>query len=194
MFFGVVEKGNAMNFDREKFTALVHYVCHKADDPTVLGAVKLNKVLWYSDVVHYTVTGESITGETYVKRQRGPVPRHVMQAIDALVSVGKVARGKVDHYGFMKNEYISLREPDLSLFSPDEIARVDESFEHVCLNHTARSISEETHGVIWQLAEIGEEMPYSTVFASVDGEVDENDVAWAQQRIIERHPELANAA
>lgn len=172
-----------MNFNRGKFTAAVHYICNKADDPSVLGAVKLNKVLWYSDVIHFTITGRPITGETYVKRQHGPVPRHVLGALEDLVRGGRVARGKVDHYGFMKNEYISLVEPDLSLFTADEIARLDEAFEHVCLNHTAKSVSEETHGVVWQLASMGEELPYSTVFASVVGEINEGDVDWAVRTI-----------
>ena len=173
-----------MDLDWKKFIAAIHYVCHKASDPSVLGSVKLNKVLWYSDVVNYMVSGHAITGETYVKRQHGPVPKHVPGAIDELVRSGRIVRGKVDHYGFMKNEYVSLAEPDLSLFSPDEIARIDEAFEHVCLNHTARSVSEETHGVIWALAGMGEEMPYHTVFASTEGEIDEADLAWATKAIL----------
>jgi len=175
----VVERGRRMKFDRKKFLDTVHYVCHKASDPSVLGAVKLNKVLWYSDVIQYMLTGHAITGEEYVKRQHGPVPRHILSAVDELVAAGRVARGKVDHYGFMKNEYIALVEPDLSAFAADEIARIDEAFEHVCLKNTAKSISDETHGVVWDLAEMGEVMPYSTVFAASQGEIDEVDIAWA---------------
>jgi uncharacterized phage-associated protein len=94
----------------EKFKALVHYVCDKAEDPSVLGSVKLNKVLWYSDSICYMVSGESITGETYVKRQHGPVPRHVVKAVNELVSEGKIARGRVDHFGFMKTEFIAIQK------------------------------------------------------------------------------------
>ena len=167
-----------------KFVNAIHYVCDKAaDDPSVLGAVKLNKVLWYSDVLRYMVTGASITGEEYVKRQHGPVPRHVYKAIDELISLGRIVRGKVDHFGFMKTEFHSLVEPDISQFTPEEIAQIDEAFEHVCLKHTATSISEETHGVIWELASMGEVIPYSTVFASVEGEITEADVAWAHRVI-----------
>ncbi len=175
-----------MNFDREKFANVVHYVCHKADNPAVLGAVKLNKVLWYSDVIHYMVEGTPITGETYVKRQHGPVPVHMPSVMDQLVQSGRVARGRVDHFGHMKSEFISIMEPDISGFTADEVARIDAAFEHVCLNHTAKSVSEETHGVIWQLAAMGEKMPYCTVFASSEGEIDEYDVAWAVSQIATR--------
>jgi hypothetical protein len=169
--------------NRDKLKALVHYICDKATDPSVLGAVKLNKVLWYSDSIGYVVFGRSITGETYVKRQHGPVPRHIVGVVNALVEEGKIARGRVDHFGHYKNEYISIRDSNLGMFSAEEISLVDEAFEHVCLSHTAKSISEETHGVIWQLAEMGEEIPLATVFATDVGELDEVDMDWGSRNL-----------
>jgi hypothetical protein len=172
-----------MRLDWEKFKALVHYIAERADDPSVLGSVKLNKVLWYSDVIHYMVTGKPITGETYVKRQWGPVPKHVLKAIEQLGREGKVARGKADHYGLIKNEYIALTGSDKSHFTGEEISFIDEAFEHVCMQHTAKSVSNETHDIIWKLAETGEEIPYCTVFAAYPGEVNEDDMAWAQEKL-----------
>jgi len=167
----------------EKFKSLVHYICDKAEDPSCLGSVKLNKVLWYSDSIQHMLTGSSITGETYVKRQHGPVPLHVVKAVNELVSEKKIARGRVDYFGFIKTEFIAIKESDVAAFSAEEIKLVDTAFEHVCMNHTARSISDETHGVIWQIANMGEVIPLSTIFASNVGEVDEDDVAWAQERL-----------
>lgn len=172
-----------MKLDFTKFKALVHYICEKAENPSVLGAIKLNKVLWYSDVINYMVTGSSMTGETYVKRQHGPVPRHVLKAVDELVSEDKIIRGRADHFGHLKNEYIAIQESDKTLFSGADIALVDEAFEYVCLNHTAKSISEETHGIIWKIASIGEVLPYETVFASGVGEVNEDDTKWAADKL-----------
>jgi hypothetical protein len=145
--------------------------------------VKLNKVLWYSDVIQYMVTGKAITGVRYVKRQHGPVPRGVDKAIDQLVAEGKIARGKANHFGYLKHEYIAITESDKSLFTAEEISRVDNAFEHVCLHHTAMSISEQTHGVIWSIAEMGEEIPYQTVFAGAVGEINEDDIAWAKETL-----------
>jgi hypothetical protein len=171
---------NNLNF--EKLKALVHYVCFKASEPAVLGSVKLNKVLWYADSAAYLVDGKSITGETYIKRQHGPVPRHVLRAIDALIAEGKITRGKVDHFGFMKNEFIAHRDAPTDMFSGPEVSLIDAAFEHVCLDHTAKSVSDETHGPIWKLAQMGEEIPLYTVFASSVAEVDEDDFAWAEKR------------
>ena len=55
--------------DWAKFKSAVHYICDKASsDPSVLGAIKLNKVLWYSDLINYLITGKPITGETYIEK------------------------------------------------------------------------------------------------------------------------------
>ena len=51
------------------------------------------------------------------------------------------------------------------------------------MNHTATSISEETHDLIWSLAQMGEEIPYETVFASRTSEIDETDVAWIRDEL-----------
>jgi hypothetical protein len=171
---------NGQGLNWKKFKELVHYICEKAEDPSVLGSIKLNKVLWYSDVINYLVTGRSITGETYVKRQHGPVPRDVLRAINELVQDGKIARGKVDHFGFIKHEYISIYAADKNAFSGSEMALIDDAFDHVCIHHTARSVSDETHNVIWEMAEMGEVIPYHAVFASMIGEVDEADMTWAE--------------
>jgi hypothetical protein len=170
-----------MSFYKEKFKNLVHYICEKADNPAVLGAIKLNKVLYYSDVIHYMIHGVPMTGETYIKRQYGFVPRHVMPIIEELIAEQKVMRGKQDYFGRMKTEFIAIEACNLSSFTPEEIALVDDAYEHVCLNHTATSVSEETHTVIWKLARMGEEIPYFTVFATDVSEVDEEDISWAEQ-------------
>lgn len=58
----------------EKLQALAHHIIAEcAHAPERLGAIRLNKAIWFSDVIMYQTTGESITGETYVKRAR-PCP------------------------------------------------------------------------------------------------------------------------
>jgi len=169
--------------DVNKMKALVHYICYKAHDPTVLGAIKLNKVLWYADTASYQLFGKSITGGTYIKRQFGPVPRRILQTLRELTEENKIAETPSRLYGYDKKNYIALEDPDLSQFTPQEMALIDEIFEIVCHQHTATSISRLTHDDIWEIAEIGEEIPYETVFASVVGEVDESDIKWAEEAL-----------
>lgn len=146
-----------------------------------LGATKLNKILWYADITSYLYLEKPIIGETYIKRQYGPVPIHAPKTIAELVNSQQIVVRPTEYFGYPKREYIALTKPDLTLFSADEISIVDELIDVVCREFTAKAISETTHDKIWQLAQIGEEIPYCAVFASRLGEIDETDIAWAKQ-------------
>jgi hypothetical protein len=167
----------------KKLEALAHYICYKCQDPTVLGSTKLNKILWYSDVISLKLRGETITGETYVKRQYGPVPRHILDVIKRLEKRGDIVVRPSDYHGYAKRDFIAMRKPDFSMFSSEEISIVDDVLREVCYNHTATSISLSTHDDIWKLADIGEEIPLETAFASEFGEISEDDVKWAKRKL-----------
>ncbi len=165
-------------FDKPKFKDLVQYVCWRCKDPTKLGATKLNKILWFVDREMYLRTGRPVTGSPYVKRQFGPVPKSINAAISELEGEKVLSTREVEYFGKLKREFFARSAPDLARFSPDEISLVDEIVDIVCGEHTAKSISEATHDRVWSLAEIGEEIPYFTVFADRPGELTEDDVAW----------------
>ena len=168
-----------MEYDHEKIKFLVHYIAETVPSDC-LGSVKLNKVLWYADFVSFLRLGEPITGETYVKRQFGPAPKHIQFIVSDLQKDGRLVVREEEYYGYDKKEYFSTRKPDISMFKPDEISIVSEAIRYVCYQHTANSISEKTHGLVWELAEMGEEMPYETAFLEWIGEINEDDIAWAQ--------------
>ena len=171
------------DFNQSKFSSLVHYVCSRCSDPTKLGAIKLNKILWFSDRLSYVMTGQSIAGETYIKRQFGPVPEHILRTIRTLESSSDIVTRETHKHEFPKREFIALTEPDISTFSPQEISWVDQIIEAVCENHTAESISNISHDDIWKLAEIGEVIPLNAVLASRLGEVNERDMKWAREAL-----------
>ncbi len=167
----------------KKLEALAHYICHKCQDPTVLGSTKLNKILWYSDVIALQVRGEAITGETYVKQQFGPVPRHILEALKRLEKRKDIVVRPNEFHGYTKKDLIAITAPDISMFKPEEISIVDDVLREVCFNHTAASISLATHDDIWKLAEIGEEIPLETAFVSELAEITEGDVRWAKRKL-----------
>lgn len=174
-----------MNFDREKFKALVHYVCwRRKDDPEKsLGATKLNKILWLVDFVSYYQSGIPVTGARYVKREFGPVPGAIMPVLAELERDGSVFSRKVLFHGRSKTDFIVAKEPAVE-FSEDEAAVIERMITFVCDEHTAKSISEKSHDHIWHSAEDGEDIPYHTVFA-VRGEITDSDREWARQQIEE---------
>jgi len=88
-------------FDREKFKSLVHYICWRCkDDPSKLGAVKLNKTLWVADFTAYYNSSHPITGARYIKREHGPVPHATLPILNELESEGALFVRDTRFHGF----------------------------------------------------------------------------------------------
>lgn len=172
---------------KARFKALVHYILERCDDPKKLGATKLNKVLWYADTFAFRSTGQTISGEThYVKRQFGPVPKKVLSAIRELQAEGKIHVKETEYFGKPKREFISLRQADASKFTAEEIEIVDAVLSAICDHHTAASISDLSHDLIWEAAELGEDIPVFAVLAAQVGALTKNDKKWADD-LIKKH-------
>ena len=82
--------------------------------------------------------------------------------------------------------FFSRRNPSLSRFSAEEISLVDEVLHIICNKHTATSISNFSHDLVWEAAEIGEEIPYFTAMSMLLGEINAEDIAWAKGEIERR--------
>lgn len=172
---------------RKRFKKLVHYVCASCSDPTKLGATKLNKALWYADTFAYRVLGETISGEkAYIKRQFGPVPKRILKALAELEAEGAIRVRTRDYFGKPKREFISLQEPDESVFTNDELDIVNQVVAAICDEHTAVSISDLSHDTIWDAADMGEEIPVYAVLAANAAPVTKADMAWANNIIRNR--------
>jgi len=165
-----------------KLAATVHYVISRCR-PDDLGATKLNKILWFSDVAYYERYGKSITDDDYVKGQFGPVPKHVPAAIRELEETDVIVTREVDYYGKPKKEFWSLQEPDISSFDPNAVAIIDRMIEWICFNHTAGSISDRKHDLLWESAEMGEAIPLGAALAYRSAEITEDDIEWARKEL-----------
>jgi hypothetical protein len=171
--------------DRQKFKSLVHYICWKCDDPSQLGSTKLNKILWYAETLAFLNFGVSMTGAKFVKRQFGPAPTAIMPILNELENEKVLLVREASFYGYSKKEFFSLAAPTVgSFFTPEQISIVDGVIDGVCKEHTAKSISSISHDAIWEMAVVGEELPLFTVLAE-QGEVTEEDVDWADAKILE---------
>lgn len=170
-------------YDKKKFKTLVHYICaQRCGDPSSLGAVKLNKILWLCDFRAFYRLGHPITGARYVKRQFGPVPHQIVPVLEELQSEGAIDVLDVTHFGRPKKEYLVKYGASIGHFPEEEKAIIDETIEFICEKHTATSISEASHDRVWKAAEDGEELPYYTVF-SVPGKITEDELEWARLQL-----------
>lgn len=147
-----------MRLDFEKLKAAIHYICEKAitRGQDQFDHIKLNKVLWYSDAYAYLTHGQSITGSTYIRKPFGPVAKHNRAAIDMLQQ-----EGKLKHIA-LSGDNTFWKEKEL--FSGVELKIIDDVFKRVVEQHSME-VSDQTHGEIWELAAVGEEIPLYTVFA-----------------------------
>jgi hypothetical protein len=170
----------------DKFKALVHHVVSSCDDPTRLGAIRLNKILWYADTLSYRLHGTSITGEEYVKRQFGPVPKHIVATLKSLEEDGSIVVAERENaLGHKLRLFFSLQDAQTELFSPAELSIVEVIIDSICKNHTAESISNLTHDQVWEAANMGEVIPLYATLASSPGEITEEALAWADN-VLER--------
>lgn len=153
---------------------LMLYVAKKSQFDPNFGGTKLNKILFYSDFAAFGRTGKPITGAEYIKQEFGPTPKRLLPVRKQLEKKGEAAVQKVDFLGKEQQRLVALREPDLSLFTGEEIALVDQVIDYL-RGMSAKEVSALSHNRIWRVARLGQSIPYEAVFVS-DENPTESDV------------------
>jgi uncharacterized phage-associated protein len=174
-----------MTLDMMRLEEAVLFICSTSRPEDQLGAVKLNKILYYSDMLHFAQTGKPITGATYIKRQRGPVPKEIVEAINKLKSAGRLTTSEVSIFDKTRREFGAVDEPSLKIFQHAELKMINDMISYVC-GYNAQEISDISHTVVWEVADMGEELPYESFLVSYLGDVDEDDIRLALQIIADR--------
>jgi len=150
----------------DKLRELMLHIAKKSETTPCFGSIKMNKVLFYSDFLWYAATGQSITGTTYVKRDRGPAPRGLLPVQEKMLAdkAATLEHRPVFPRGWEKR-LIPSRPAQLNgLFDADQIAFVDTVIESIA-PLTSKQVSDGTHQHLgWRLADYNEEIPYFTVF------------------------------
>lgn len=126
--------------DFPKFMNAILFFCKEGVFKT-----KLNKLLFYADFKHFKDYAESITGARYARLPHGPVPDKFDHYYAALIHEDEALR--VDEVCFEKycgEEFISTREPDLSVFATTELmvlAMIKDKFQRL----SAKDIRDYSH-------------------------------------------------
>lgn len=160
---------------------LILYIADQSVEDRKFGATKLNKILFFSDFLAYGEHGEAITGVTYVRLPFGPVPDGMAGLVEEMVQSGEIVIREKDVMGRTQKQPIPTRKPDLSLFTAEQIVRVNSVIASLW-NHTAKSVSDLSHEefVGWQIASNGTPLPYESVFLSIEP-LTEADIARGQE-------------
>ncbi len=150
-----------------KLEELALFVALKCERDLRFGATKLNKVLYFADMLYYAQNGESITGAEYRRLQFGPAPRRIERAVERLEKEGRAKRiTRTTPSGMQQERLVALADPDLDLFSPQEIDFVNEVLRMVD-GQNASDLTEATHRhATWRFALDLETINPNAVFIS----------------------------
>lgn len=160
----MTEKNKQMSEDQYK--ELVVYVAQQCSEYEDFGVTKLNKVLFFADFFHYLKYGEPLTGWTYVHDTFGPVPKNI-EAIRKKMEKKDIAIAHVQTGEFVRQRVVALREPNISSIPSEKIATLTQVIGWSCGDGSpsARLLSSFSHDFIgWDVTEMGEEIPYQTIF------------------------------
>ncbi len=169
-------------YDRDRLKSLIHYVIWVAGGRAHFGAVKLYKVLWFADARSYNLRGKSITGAPYIREKWGPIPRDGMQLRNDLVHSGLIKQWQNQATGSLGWHFRALAPADVSWMRPDERQEVAYWIKHISENHTAESISEESHDYGWQIAKMREPLPFFSMLADRMRDPSPEEMDWAKRR------------
>lgn len=107
-------------YDLEKLKNMILYLVNRLDG--VL-KVKLNKLLWYCDFLHFKETSVSITGSQYIRLKYGPIPNNYERII-GIMQPELLDKDEIPfntEEGIVGEQFTALVEPDESIFSETEI-------------------------------------------------------------------------
>ena len=176
---------NTPTYNEAKLKELVLYILHRCEGDQALWPVKLNKLLFFSDFLAYSITGDAITGAEYIKLPYGPAPKFMGAIHEAMQKDGDLEIFRQSSLGFLTGRAFARREPNLFDFTGYEIALVNDILS-AFTNTSATDISEMSHLLIgWQVAGDKETIPYVSIFVS--GLKPSNDDAEWVKGLAKRH-------
>ncbi len=173
----------ATSFDNRKFREVVLYVAEESEDDPRFGATKLNKILYFSDFKAFGMLGESITGATYQRLDRGPAPRELLPALRLMEAEGEIERVERRYFNRPQKVVRPLRKSDArEILDSAEIAIVDAVLTELG-DLNASQVSALSHlEAGWRLARDREEIPYETVYISDRQPTPTEVAAWERAR------------
>jgi transcriptional regulator with XRE-family HTH domain len=131
----------------QKLGTMVKYFAQQLQPFTT----KMNKLLFYADFLHYSRTGFSITGLTYIAITHGPVPQNYGSIYDRLFTTGIVALAEVDFNDFTGEKFTNTgNSPDMELFTPTELKAILDVEKQLGNLNTNQIITKSHNENAWQ--------------------------------------------
>lgn len=126
--------------NEQKLKELILYIASQCKEDVFFGATKLNKLLFFADFLAYERLGRPVTGAEYMAIEHGPAPRRLIPLREEMLEDGDIVIEQRPY----QMRILAAREPDLSQFSPEELAIVNYVIR-VLRDIDAESVSDLTH-------------------------------------------------
>ena len=145
--------------NRAALRAMVHFIAREySARPEHLGSTRLHKILWNAEVRSVRQTGFPIVGETFIKQKHGPFAEHLAEVVDDLVR-GRALHVSEPDDAFKPRLFVAKGQPDRRALTAEQWRIVERVMRDIVGDHTAGSISERSHGPVWQATEMFAPMP-----------------------------------
>ena len=155
-------------FDSGKLDELILYISARNLVNEHFGKTKLHKLLWMSDFRYFGLTGKAITGARYINRQFGPFCEQLPQALNRLEDAGRLAIRERNLFEHSQLRPTPLKRADLSRFSAEEIAAVEDVLWETWDSST-RELSSRSHlHPGWAWTNEGDVIGYEFALVPVD--------------------------
>lgn len=163
-----VEVDFTSHLNLAKLKETILFICKRGHDDPKLGAIKLNKLLYYADFKAYRELGKPITGATYQNLLEGPAPKELLAARDELIEEKAVDYKDVPYFTRTQKRMVSCREPRTTAFTAREVEILVDVIDSLW-EYNASEITELSHSEWgWKLTRTGQEIPYRTAWLSPD--------------------------
>ena len=152
----------------DKFRELVVYVAERSADDPRFGAVKLNKILYYSDFGAYRLLGHSISGDDYQNLTEGPAPKHLLGARNSLLADNSVTMEAQPYFNKQQIRLKANRRPKEGVLSASETNIVDQVIDALW-EYNGKQVTDLSHDEFgWKMTELNENISYFTAWVSAD--------------------------
>lgn len=154
--------------DEDKYVAVLEFLLDQRDgaNNSLLGKVKLMKLLYFADFDHFFKHGQSITGDTYVKLDFGPVPQNADRVLYRMkhtleeLEVDRVSNGIGFQYVY---RLTSKSAPAREHLSPEEQRTLQDVVERWRDARTDAIVTASHGDPPWRMVPYGSRIPYHLV-------------------------------
>lgn len=136
---------------------------------------KLCKILYFADQQHLSQYGRSITGDTYIAMQYGPVPScidDILKALrgDSFFSSDENIKG-LREFLLFENRFIirGLKSPDMDELSNSDIKCLDNAI-NMCRDKSFEELTVFSHGIAWDNTRKGREISVKDILREIGDE------------------------